>query len=184
MIKKENNVFVHPSSCLYGEYKLESKVSVWPFVVMRAEDHFIQVNEGTNIQDGTIIHVGYRHPVIIGKNCTIGHKVLIHGASIGNDCIIGSGAMILDGAVVEDGCVIEAGTVIREGETVKNISSDKALEQTIKNRFLSLMYYENAKAYAEGNHRLWSEPEFKKQQKQVLIEMMKEPKTQKNKNSL
>jgi len=184
MKKQENNSFVHPTSCLYGQYKLEANVSVWPFVVMRAEDHYIQINERTNIQDGTIIHVGYKHPVNIGKNCTIGHKVLIHGATIGDDCIIGSGAMILDGAVIENGCVVEAGTIIREGKIVKNTNGDKALEQTIKNRFLSIMYYENAKAYSEGNYRLWSEPEFKQKQKNVLLQMLKEAKNLEVKSSL
>lgn len=180
MKKQENNSFVHSTACLYGEYVLEPKVSVWPFVVMRAEDHYIQISEGTNIQDGTIIHVGFRHPVNIGKNCTIGHRVLIHGATIGNDCVIGSGTMILDGAVVENGCVIEAGSIIREGEIVRNTAGDKTLDQTIKNRFLSLMYYENAKAYTEGNHRLWSESEFKQEQRQVLMQMMKDAKNQKS----
>ncbi|MFD2890897.1 gamma carbonic anhydrase family protein [Flavobacterium chuncheonense] len=183
MKKQENNSYIHSSSFIYGNCKIDSKSSVWPLVVMRAEDHHILINEQTNIQDGTIIHVGYRHPVIIGKNCTVGHKVLIHGAIIGNDCVIGSGAMILDGAIIEDGCVVEAGAIIREGEIVKNTLGKQAFEQTIKNRFLSLMYYENAKAYAEGNYRLWSEPEFKKQQKKVLIEMMMEAKNQNEKST-
>lgn len=172
MQKLKDNVYIHSTACLYGAYHIKSKSSVWPYVVMRAEEHTIQIGEVTNIQDGVIIHTGYKDPVKIGNHCTVGHRVLIHGATIGDNCVIGSGAMLLDGAVVEDGCVIPAGAIIREGEVVKNTAGEKMAKITAKNKVLALSYYENAMAYSQGYYRLWSEPGYKEKQFKLLKQMI------------
>lgn len=124
MIKKFQNhspkihetVFVADSADIIGDVEIGCDSSVWFQCVIRGDVHWIKIGEKTNIQDGTVIHVTEKTcPTRIGNRVTVGHKVMIHGCTIGDDCLIGMGAIILDGAKIGARSIVAAGSVVAEG---------------------------------------------------------------------
>jgi carbonic anhydrase/acetyltransferase-like protein (isoleucine patch superfamily) len=111
-------VRAHDSAVLIGDIDLGEGVSIWPQAVLRADYNTITVGAGTNIQDGAVVHNDTSHPAVIGKDCTIGHRAVVHGCAIGDRCLIGIGAIVLNGAVVGDDCVIGAGALVGEGKVI------------------------------------------------------------------
>jgi carbonic anhydrase/acetyltransferase-like protein (isoleucine patch superfamily) len=97
-----------------GRVTLGDRVSVWPAAVLRADNDTITIGAESNVQDGVVIHVDPGLPCVIGERVTIGHRAIIHGATVEDECLIGMGAIILNGAVVGTGSVIGAGAVVRE----------------------------------------------------------------------
>jgi carbonic anhydrase/acetyltransferase-like protein (isoleucine patch superfamily) len=108
--------FVAESAQLIGDVRLGPESSVWFHTVLRGDDNFIEVGAGTNVQDGSIVHVeNDRTPTVIGRDCVIGHNAIIHGCTIGDGCLIGMGAIILSGARLGANCIVAAGAVVPEG---------------------------------------------------------------------
>lgn len=107
-----SSAFVAPDATVIGRVELADESSLWFQTVVRGDINEIRVGTQTNIQDGSLLHVTRRHPVIIGNRVTVGHGVIIHGCDIGDDCLIAMGAIVLDGAVIDPGCIIGAGTLI------------------------------------------------------------------------
>lgn len=108
-----NNVFVAPDAWIIGNVDLGDQVSVFFGSVLRGDILPITVGRGSNIQEHSMLHTSHdRMPTIIGEDVTIGHRAIVHGATVGNRCIIGMGAILLDDAVVEDDCIIGAGALI------------------------------------------------------------------------
>ncbi len=103
-----NGARIAPSAIVRGDVHLEKDCSVWHTAVIRGDKAAIRVGEGTNIQDGCVLH----NPVTIGKLCTIGHRAIIHGCTIGDHCLIGSGSIVLDGAELGDYCLVAAGSLV------------------------------------------------------------------------
>lgn len=114
--KLGKGVYLAPGAHVVGQVTLGDEVSVWFNTVIRADVDTITVGEGTNIQDGTVVHCDAGFPTQIGKNVTIGHSCVIHGCEIGDDCLIGMGSAILNGAKLGPGCVVGAGSLITEGK--------------------------------------------------------------------
>jgi len=106
------NAYVDESAVVIGRVRLMKNSSVWPSAVIRGDINEITVGEGSNIQDGTVLHVTHELPVIIGTGVTVGHLAMIHGAEIGDNTLIGIGAIILDGARIGKNCVIAAGSLV------------------------------------------------------------------------
>ncbi|MBY0549219.1 MAG: gamma carbonic anhydrase family protein [Candidatus Obscuribacterales bacterium] len=106
------SAFVAPDATVIGRVELADESSLWFQSVVRGDINEIRIGTQTNIQDGSLLHVTRRHPVIIGNRVTVGHGVIIHGCDIGDDCLIAMGAIVLDGAVIDPGCIIGAGTLI------------------------------------------------------------------------
>jgi len=111
-------VRVHPTAVLIGDVTLGEGVSVWPQAVLRGDYHSITVGSGTNIQDGAVVHNDHGSPAVVGRDCVIGHRAVVHGCAIGDRCLIGIGAILLNGAVVGDECVIGAGALVPEGKVI------------------------------------------------------------------
>jgi carbonic anhydrase/acetyltransferase-like protein (isoleucine patch superfamily) len=113
------SAFVHPAAVLIGEVRLGERVSVWPFAVLRGDMGPIEVGDDSNVQDGAICH---DHPelasVRIGRRVTVGHRALLHGCRIGDDCLVGMGAILLDGVEIGDGCLVAAGALVPPGRVV------------------------------------------------------------------
>lgn len=106
-------VFVAPGAAVVGDVELGDDVSVWFGAVLRGDVNWIVVGAGTNVQDGTIVHVTHEsHPTTIGAGVVIGHQAVIHGCTIEDGALIGIGARVLDGAVVEAGAQVGAGAVV------------------------------------------------------------------------
>jgi carbonic anhydrase/acetyltransferase-like protein (isoleucine patch superfamily) len=107
--------FVHPSAHVIGDVTLGARVSVWPTAVLRGDTDTIVVGDDTNIQDGTIVHVDAGVPCTIGARVAIGHRAIVHGATIADDCLIGMGAILLNRVQVGSGSIVAAGAVCPEG---------------------------------------------------------------------
>lgn len=113
------DAFVHRSAVLIGKIRLGAESSVWPQVSMRGDDGPIVIGSQTSIQDGTMVHMTEgRSVVTVGDRVTVGHGVILHGCTVGDDCIVGMGSIILDNAVVEAGSIVGAGAVIPPGKRV------------------------------------------------------------------
>lgn len=112
-------VFIDDSAQVIGRVTLADDVSVWPNTVIRGDVETITVGTGTNVQDGSVLHVSHAgpysptgYPLQIGNYVTVGHKAVVHACTIGDYCLIGIGAIILDGAVIEDYVMLGAGALV------------------------------------------------------------------------
>lgn len=112
--------FVAPGAQLIGDVRLGEGASVWFNAVLRADDDFIEIGAGSNIQDATVIHCDAGQPTRVGRNVTIGHRVLLHGCTIGDDTLIGNGAIVLDGARIGSRCLIGAGAMVTPGKEIRD----------------------------------------------------------------
>jgi carbonic anhydrase/acetyltransferase-like protein (isoleucine patch superfamily) len=114
----DTDAWAAPGSCLIGGVYLASKASVWYGAVLRADNETIRVGTGTNIQDGCVLHADPGFPASLGTGVTVGHRAVLHGCTVENDCLIGMGAVVLNGAVIGAGSLLAAGTVVLEGATI------------------------------------------------------------------
>jgi len=114
----DGTVHVAAGAHILGDVRIGRDASVWHCAVLRGDINFIEVGEGTNIQDGAIVHVSDDHPARIGRHVTVGHGAVIHACTIGDECLIGMRAVILDGAVVGDQSIVGAGAVVTEGAII------------------------------------------------------------------
>ena len=112
------DTWVAPDANLIGKVVLEAGASVWFGSTLRADHEEIRVGAGSNVQENTVMHIDRGYPLAIGTNCTIGHKVMLHGCTIGNNTLIGMGATILNGAKIGNNCLIGAGALITEGKDI------------------------------------------------------------------
>ena len=110
--------FVAENATVVGTVRLENNASVWFNAVIRGDNALISVGENSNIQDGAVLHTDPGIPLIIGKNVTVGHKVMLHGCHIGDNSLIGINSVILNGAQVGNNCLIGANTLIAEGKEI------------------------------------------------------------------
>jgi len=110
-----STAFVHPLAVVIGHVTLGARVSVWPTAVIRGDSDTIDIGDDSNVQDGTVIHADEGVPTRIGKRVGIGHRAIVHGTTIEDDCLIGMGSILLNGVHVGTGSVIGAGAVCREG---------------------------------------------------------------------
>ncbi|QKE65106.1 gamma carbonic anhydrase family protein [Aquipseudomonas campi] len=116
-------VFVDRSAVVIGDVELGEDSSVWPFALIRGDMHRIRIGARTSVQDGSVLHITHAgpfnpdgYPLIIGDEVTIGHKVTLHGCTLGNRILVGMGSIVMDGAVVEDEVVIGAGSLVPPGK--------------------------------------------------------------------
>lgn len=112
----DGSFYVAPGAQLIGDVRLGKHSSIWFNAVLRADDERIEIGEGSNIQDGTVIHCDHDQPTLIGRNVTVGHKVLLHGCEIGDESLIGNGAIILDGVRIGRQCLVGAGSLVTPGK--------------------------------------------------------------------
>jgi carbonic anhydrase/acetyltransferase-like protein (isoleucine patch superfamily) len=117
------NVFLAPDAWLIADVELADDVSVFFGAVLRGDIKAIRVGARTNIQEHALLHTtGGRTPTIIGEDCTIGHRAIVHGATVSDRCLLGMGAIILDEAVIEEECIIGAGALVPEGKRIPSRS--------------------------------------------------------------
>jgi carbonic anhydrase/acetyltransferase-like protein (isoleucine patch superfamily) len=112
------NVFISESSTIIGRCFIGENCSIWYNAVLRADVNEIIIGKETNIQDGGIIHCDNDYKTIIGDNVTVGHNAIIHGCTIGRNCLIGMGSTILDGAVIGDNVIVGANSLITHGKII------------------------------------------------------------------
>jgi carbonic anhydrase/acetyltransferase-like protein (isoleucine patch superfamily) len=120
-------VYVDPASLVLGDVTLGDDSSVWPMAVVRGDMHRIRIGARTSVQDGSVLHITHASdfnpggfPLTIGDDVTIGHKAILHGATLGSRILVGMGAIVMDGAVVEDEVIIAAGAVVTPGKRLES----------------------------------------------------------------
>ena len=112
-------VFVAPGAVVVGDVELGDDASVWFGAVVRGDVNWIRIGAGTNLQDGTVVHVTHdTHPTVVGAGVVVGHSVVLHGCTVEDGVLIGIGARVLDGAVVEAGAQVGAGAGVTPGQRV------------------------------------------------------------------
>ncbi|SPJ22314.1 gamma carbonic anhydrase family protein [Palleronia abyssalis] len=114
----EDGVWVAPDANVIGRILLRAKASVWFGATLRGDNETIEVGAGTNIQENCVLHTDMGFPLTIGRDCTIGHKAMLHGCTIGDESLIGMGATVLNGARIGKNCLIGAGALVTEGKEV------------------------------------------------------------------
>ncbi|MDD9979191.1 MAG: gamma carbonic anhydrase family protein [Boseongicola sp.] len=114
----EGDYWIAPDANVVGDVVISKDVSIWFGATLRGDTETLTIGSGSNIQENTVMHADPGFPVIIGSNCTIGHKAMIHGCVIGDGTLIGMGATILNGAKIGKGCLIGAGALITEGKEI------------------------------------------------------------------
>lgn len=112
------DTWVAPDANLIGRVVLEEGASVWFCATLRGDNEEIRVGAGSNVQENCVLHTDMGFPLTIGANCTIGHKAMLHGCTIGDGSLIGMGATILNGARIGKGCLIGAGALVTEGKEI------------------------------------------------------------------
>ncbi len=108
-----SEAFVHPDATLIGQVVIKQGATIWPATVLRGDMGLIEIGANTSVQDGSVAHMteGWSK-CVIGDRVTVGHKALLHGCVVGNDCLIGMGAILMDNVEIGDGCLIAAGTLL------------------------------------------------------------------------
>ena len=120
-------VFIDASAVVIGDVQLGTDSSVWPLTVIRADMQHIRIGARTSVQDGCVLHITHAgpfnpdgYPLIIGDEVTVGHKVTLHGCTLGNRILVGMGSIVMDGAVVEDEVIIGAGSLVPPGKRLES----------------------------------------------------------------
>jgi carbonic anhydrase/acetyltransferase-like protein (isoleucine patch superfamily) len=149
--------FVAPSADVIGTVRLGRWASVWFNAVLRGDNDWIEIGDGTNVQDGSVLHTDAGLPLIVGPNCTIGHRAFLHGCTVGANSLIANGAMVLDGAKIGSFTIVAAGAfvpprkTIPDGVVVMGSPAQVVRELTDRDRAYITSgcehYQENAKRY-------------------------------------
>jgi len=120
-------VYIHAAAQVIGDVSLEADVSVWPGTVIRGDVNRIRIGAGTNLQDQSVLHVSHKSPrdpqgspLVIGARVTVGHRVILHGCEIGDECLIGMGSIVMDKVVVQPRVLIGAGSLVPEGRVLES----------------------------------------------------------------
>ncbi|MCF7700607.1 gamma carbonic anhydrase family protein [Loktanella sp. M215] len=115
-----DDVWIAPGAHVLGRVRLEPGSSVWFGATLRGDNELISVGQGSNIQENCVLHTDMGFPLTIHAGCTIGHKAMLHGCTIGANSLIGMGATVLNGAVIGANCLIGAGALVTEGKVIPN----------------------------------------------------------------
>ncbi|MGE0080947.1 MAG: gamma carbonic anhydrase family protein [Thiohalomonadaceae bacterium] len=121
-----SGVYVDESAVVIGDVVIGADSSIWPVAVLRGDVNSIRVGARTSIQDGSVLHVTHDHPdvpgghpCVVGDDVTVGHKVVLHGCTIGDRCLVGMGAIVLDGARLEPEVLLGAGSLVPPGKVLE-----------------------------------------------------------------
>lgn len=115
-LPQEGQFWVAPTAAVIGNVVLGKEVGIWFGAVLRGDNEPMLIGAGTNIQDNAVLHSDTGLPLTIGEGCTIGHAAIVHGCTIGDNCLIGMGATVLNGARIGDNSLVGAGALVTEGK--------------------------------------------------------------------
>jgi len=121
-VKNAGENWVAPNASIIGDVTLKKNISIWFNATLRGDVENIYIDEGSNVQDGSVLHTDPGYPIVIGKDVTIGHLVMLHGCTIENNSLIGIGAVILSGAKIGKNCIIGANALITENKVIPDNS--------------------------------------------------------------
>jgi carbonic anhydrase/acetyltransferase-like protein (isoleucine patch superfamily) len=152
--------WIAPEAVLVGKVVIEAGANIWFGAMIRGDNEEIRVGAGSNVQENSVLHTDMGYPLVIGANCTIGHKAMLHGCTIGEGSLIGMGATILNGAKIGKGCLIGACALVTEGKEIPDGSLVmgapgkvvRVLDAEARDRLLlsAAGYRANARRFAKG----------------------------------
>lgn len=156
-LQTHGDFYIADNATVIGSVVLEVNASIWFNAVLRADNDVITIGENSNIQDGSVLHTDVGIPLTVGRNVTVGHKVMLHGCTIGDGSLIGINAVILNGAKIGRFCVIGANALIPEGKEIPDFSvvmgspgkvvKEVSEAQKVMMEMGALHYVENFKRY-------------------------------------
>ena len=152
--------WIAPTATLIGQVVLKKNASIWFGVVARADNDIIEIGENSNVQDNSVLHTDPGAPMRIGRDVTIGHMAMLHGAHVGDGSLIGIGAILLSGCRVGKGCIVGAGALVTEGREIPDgmlaIGSPARVLRPVTEQERAMLahsaehYVQNWKRYAAG----------------------------------
>jgi carbonic anhydrase/acetyltransferase-like protein (isoleucine patch superfamily) len=156
----EGQFWLAPDAVLIGRVRLEADASIWWGSLLRGDNELIHIGAGSNVQDLSVMHTDMGFPLTIGENCTIGHRVTLHGCTVGDNTLVGIGATILNGTRIGNNCIIGAHTLLAEGKDIPDNSlvmgaPGRIVRQTTSDDVASIAasaahYRANWRRYARG----------------------------------
>ncbi|MDP1627180.1 gamma carbonic anhydrase family protein [Parvibaculum sp.] len=164
ILPAEGDYWIAPNAEVMGNVKLEKNASVWFGAVLRGDNELITIGENSNVQDGSVLHTDPGSPLVIERDVTIGHMVMLHGCTIGAGSLIGIGSIVLNNTKIGKGCLIGANSLIAEGKDIPDYSMvlgspgkvvrtlDKETAEAL--RLSADHYVQNWKRYAAGLKRI------------------------------
>ena len=152
--------WIAPDAQIIGKVRVKAGASIWFGAVLRGDNEWIEVGEGSNVQENSVLHTDMGFPLVIGRNCTIGHKALLHGCTIEEGSLVGMNATVMNGAVIGAGSLVGAGALVTEGKAIPAGSMVlgapakvvRALGAEMRDKLLAsaLSYQANAKRFQTG----------------------------------
>jgi carbonic anhydrase/acetyltransferase-like protein (isoleucine patch superfamily) len=160
----EGQYWVADTAVLIGRVRLKTEASVWFGAVLRGDNEWIELGEHSQIQDNSTLHTDPGFPMVIGSNCVIGHNVILHGCTIGNNSLIGMGAIMMNGVKIGNNSLVGAGSVVPEGKSFPDnsliVGSPAKAIRTIDQKLIDMIrggadiYVRRWKQYAKGLKRV------------------------------
>jgi carbonic anhydrase/acetyltransferase-like protein (isoleucine patch superfamily) len=174
--------YLDPTARVHGKVEIGENASLWPYTVIRAESRHVRIGRYTNLQDHVMVHVGYAKPTVVGDYCSITHRVVLHGCSIGDNCLIGIGATVMEGVTIGENSIVAGhsfvadNTIIPPNSIVMGTPAKvvRTMNNFVANKLNAMLYYRNALAYARGDHRAWEGPEHEAQMRAWQAEIERE----------
>jgi carbonic anhydrase/acetyltransferase-like protein (isoleucine patch superfamily) len=162
----ESSIWLAPDATIIGDVRLGRNVGIWFGVVIRGDNEPIAIGDDSNVQEHTVMHTDVGYPLVVGKGCTIGHRAILHGCTIGDNSLVGMGAIILNGAQIGRNSLVGAGALVTEGREFPDNSlivgspakvvrplDEKAVEML---KWSAAHYVENARRFKTGLAPAWS----------------------------
>ncbi len=156
-LPRSGDYWIAPNAYVIGKVSLGIGVSVWFGSVLRGDNELLEVGDGTNIQESCVFHTDMGVPFKVGRGCTIGHRALLHGCTVGDNCLVGIGATVLNNTVIGENCLIGAHTLLPEGKSIPpgslvmgspgKVVRALSPEEIERLRLTAVHYVENAKRY-------------------------------------
>ncbi len=156
--------WVADSASVIGKVILAEDVGIWFGSVLRGDNEPITIGRGTNVQEHCVMHTDLKFPLTIGEGCTIGHKAILHGCTIGNNSLVGMGAIVLNGAKIGNNCLIGAGALVTEGKEIPDnslvVGSPAKPVRELDEKAVAMLqwsarhYVENARRFAAGLQKI------------------------------
>lgn len=160
VLPKDGRYFIAPGAYLIGKVRIEADVSIWFGAVLRGDNEEIFVGARSNVQDGSLLHTDMGFPLTIGPDCTIGHRAILHGCTIGEASLIGMGAVLMNGARIGRNCIVGSGALVTETKEFPDnsliIGSPARLARTLDEeaakslRESAAHYVANGQRYTKG----------------------------------
>lgn len=156
----DGEYWVAPNAVVVGRVAIGEAVGIWFGAVIRGDNEPISIGAETNIQEHCIFHSDDGYPLTVGRGCTIGHRAILHGCTIGDNVLVGMGATVLNGAVIGDDCLIGAGALVPEGRTIPpgslvlgmpgKVARPLSADEVARNRWSAAHYVANWRRFAKG----------------------------------